>query len=192
MKRLLTLLATLMLAAPLYAAEYHIDPAHSTVGFKVKHLAISSVSGRFGSFQGAFSFDPAHVSAAATTVSIQMSSVATDEAKRDDHLRSADFFDAEKYPLMTFKSREILDATPERFKVLGDLTLHGVTRPVTLDVVYGGAVKDMYGNERAAFSATATIHRKDFDLTWNKVLETGQFVVGEDVVVSLEIEGVKQ
>jgi polyisoprenoid-binding protein YceI len=174
-----------------YAADYQIDPSHSSVVFKVKHLAISSVPGRFGDVSGTFKFDPANIEASSAEAKISVASINTMDAKRDDHLKSAEFLDIAKFPALTFKSTKIEKVSDTEFKATGDLTLHGVTKPVTLDVEYGGAAKDPWGKERAAFEARTKINRKDFGLAWSKTLETGGLVVGDDVQISLEIEGVK-
>lgn len=174
-----------------WATDYKIDPTHTSVGFKVKHLAISSVPGKFVDVKGSFSFDPAKIENAKAEAEISVASIDTNEAKRDDHLKSPDFLDAAKFPSIAFKSKKIEKVSNSEFNAVGDLTIHGVTKPVTLKVTYGGAAKDPWGNERAAFLATAKINRKEFGLTWNKVLETGGLVVGEDVEISLEVEGIK-
>ena len=193
MKRVISFLsAILFLSQAAFAANYEIDPTHSTVGFKINHLTISRVSGRFAEFKGVFSFNPVDVPASSAEAAIVVKSLNTDQAKRDEHLRSEDFFDVLKFPEMKFKSREIRDVIGEKFKVAGDLSIRGITKPVVLDVTYGGTVKDMSGAQRAAFSATTKISRKDFGLTWNKVLETGQIVVGDEVFIDLEIEGVRR
>ena len=193
MKNVLVALSTLALcSSTCLAADFSIDPDHSTIGFKVRHLAISSVAGSFGTFSGTFAYDSTDVSKSSVEASIQTKSINTSQQKRDDHLRSEDFLFVDKFSAITFKSKEIKDATPESFKVLGDLTIRGVTKPVVLDVSLGGVAKDMYGNERAAFSAVAKINRKDFGLTWNKLLETGALVVGDEVQIALEIEGIKK
>lgn len=179
-------------AGDAFAASYKIDQDHSTVGFKIKHLAISSVAGRFVEFGGTFDYDPANVKASKTEATVKVQSINTEQKKRDDHLRSEDFFNTAKFPEMIFKSKEIKDASESGFKVLGDLTIRDVTKPVTLDVTVGGVAKDPWGNERAAFSATTKINRKDFGMTWNKALETGGVVVGDEVTVTIEIEGIKQ
>jgi polyisoprenoid-binding protein YceI len=173
------------------AADYKIDPSHTSVGFKVKHLAISSVPGKFVDVKGSFSFDPAKIESSKAEAEIAVASIDTNEAKRDDHLKSPDFFDVAKFPAISFKSKQIEKVSASEFNAIGDLTIHGVTKPVTLKVIYGGAAKDPWGNERAAFLATTKINRKDFGLTWNKALETGGLLVGEDVEISLEVEGVK-
>jgi polyisoprenoid-binding protein YceI len=175
-----------------YAADYKIDPAHTTVGFSVRHLAISHVPGRFVEIDGGLSFDPANIKASKTEATIKTASITTQNQKRDDHLRSPDFFDVAKYPEMSFKSKGVQSVSDTEFKVDGDLTMHGITKPVILEVTYDGAAKDPQGKDRVAFSATAKVNRKDFGLNWNKVLETGGLVVGDEVAISLEIEAVKE
>lgn len=193
MKRQTALLATLLLAtSQAFAADYTVDPDHTSVGFKIKHLAISSVSGRFTDVKGTFSYDPAKVADAKAEATIAVKSINTEQAKRDEHLRSPDFFNVPQFPDMSFKSTKIIPGADKTFKAQGDLTIHGVTKPVTFDVTYGGETKDMYGNQRAAFEATAKINRKDFGLTWNKALETGGLVVGDDVTIMLEVEGIQK
>ncbi len=193
MKNVLVAVAALALfSSTCRAADYTIDADHSTVGFKVRHLAISSVAGSFGKFTGSFSYNPTDLSQSTVEASIDTKSINTSQQKRDDHLRGEDFLFTDKFSTISFKSKEIKDGTPESFKVVGDLTIRGVTKPVVLDVSLGGVAKDMYGNERAAFSAIAKINRKDFGLTWNKLLETGALVVGDEVQIALEIEGIKK
>ncbi len=184
---------TLFLAgAGIASAEtYNLDPAHSHVMFKVKHLGISTVTGRFEAFAGTFDFDPAKVSTGATSVTIDVGSINTDVEDRDNHLKSAEFFDAEQFPEISFTSKKVQSVDGNEFEIVGDLTIRGVTKSVTLDVELGGTVTDPWGNERAAFTATTKIDRKDFGLVWNKVLETGGLVVGNEVRISLEIEGIK-
>jgi polyisoprenoid-binding protein YceI len=191
MKKFLALTLATLLSSTCWAADYQIDPTHSSVTFKVKHLAISSVPGRFGELSGTFSFDPAKIEASKAQATLSVSSINTMDAKRDDHLKGPDFFDASKYPSITFKTNKVDKVSDAAFKAHGDLTIHGVTKPVTLDVTYGGSAKDPWGKERAAFEAKTVINRKDFGLTWNKTIETGGLVVGDEVQIALEIEGVK-
>src|SRR2546426_12165787 len=160
-------------AVPGRALDYTSDPDHSNILFKVKHLGVSTVTGRFEKFTATFDFDPQALKLASVQATIEAASLSTNVAKRDDHLRSADFLDVAKYPTITFASREVTSIKDSKFKLTGDLSLHGVTHPVVLDGSFGGAVKDPWGNERAAFTATTTIHRKDFGLTWNKTLDNG-------------------
>ena len=178
-------------AAPIGLTTYAIDPAHSDATFSVRHL-ITKVRGRFSEFAGTIAFDDSTPANSTVTFTIQAATIDTNQKDRDTHLRSADFFDVEKFPKLTFKSTRISDVSGDRFKLTGDLTIHGVTREVTLDVTSEGRGKDPWGGERAGFSATTKIKRSDFGLTCNQALETGGFVVGDDVKVSLEIEMVKQ
>jgi len=189
---LVLLAAIFLVPSSSFAANYKVDPAHSKIGFKVKHLGISYVGGAFNNYDAEFTFDPNKIEQANAKASIKVKSVDTDNKKRDDHLRSPDFFDAKDHPVMSFVSKEIKNVNGKNFTVVGDLTMNGITLPVTLDAVYKGTVTDPWGNEKAAFTAETTINRKDFGLKWNKLLETGGLVVGEEVLVSLDIQGVKQ
>ncbi len=191
MKKVLSVIAAALLPLTSFAAEYEIDPAHSSVEFKIKHLAISNVNGAFGAFEGTLSFDPTNVGASKTTAKISVDSISTENSKRDDHLKSPDFFNIAQFPALTFVSKET-SGTAESFKVKGDLTMHGVTKPVVLDVTYNGTAKDPHGNERVGFSATTSLNRKDFGLTWSKLTEAGSIVVGDEVKIALEIAGVKK
>ncbi len=184
---LLAAVPALALAAP---TAWNVDPSHSQVGFAVKHLVISNVRGEFKSYQGKIALDEADVSRSTVEATIDVNSVDTQVADRDAHLRSPDFFDVAKYPTMTFRSTRVAKAGKDRLKVTGDLTLHGVTRPVVLDVTTTPAVKGMYGETRRGFSASTRISRKEFGLTWNKLVEAGP-AVGDDVTIALELEAVK-
>lgn len=167
------------------AGTYQIDTAHSKVGFEIPHLVISTVEGRFSKFDGdivlAEKFEKSTVK-----VNIDLNSIETSNGKRDEHLKGSDFFDVAKYPQMKFEATEV-KGTPEAFQATGNLTLHGVTKKVTLDGKYLGTVADMMGNQKAAFSAKTKINRKDFGLTWNKAVEAGP-VVGDDVTIDLRIQ----
>jgi polyisoprenoid-binding protein YceI len=191
MKRLLGAICLSLIAGNSWAADFQIDPAHSSVVFKVKHLAISSVPGRFGEVSGKFSFDPSKVEASTAEATIKATSINTMDAKRDDHLKSPDFLDVSKFPAIQFKTTKIEKLSDSTFNAHGDLSIHGVTKPVVLSVVYGGSAKDPWGKERAAFEAKTSINRKDFGLTWSKSIETGGLVVGDEVQITLEIEGIK-
>ena len=169
-----------------------IDPAHSHVEFAVKHLMISTVKGRFGIVQGTIRTNDADAAQAQVDVEIDADSIDTRQEQRDAHLKSADFFDVAKFPKLTFKSTRLHDADGDAFKLTGDLTIHGVTRAVTLDVVSEGRGKDPWGGERSGFSATGKIKRSEFGLTWNQVLEAGGFAVGDDIKISLDVELIKQ
>ena len=170
---------------------WKIDPTHSHVEFAVRHLMISSVKGRFGVVEGTVVTDEGNPSAADVTVTIDTATIDTREAQRDAHLKSADFFDVEKFPTLTFRGTGVSGAG-DQFTLTGDLTLHGVTRAVTLDVTAEGRGKDPWGGDRAGYSATGKIKRSDFGLTWNQVLEAGGIAVGDEIKISLDVELVKQ
>lgn len=163
---------------------WNFDPSHSTIGFSIRHMVISKVRGRFTRWSGALVLDGD--APASTSLEIEVASIDTAEAQRDGHLRSADFFDAEAFPTISFRSTRV-DADG----LVGELTMHGVTREVTLAVEAGGRMKDPWGNERVGFSATTSINRKDFGLGWNQVLEAGGLLVGEKVDIVIEVEAIK-
>lgn len=188
-------IVALILLIPQFALaeNWKIDPAHTAVEFKIKHLMISWVKGTFTDVQGAVVFDEAEPEKAAVNVQIATASVDTGNKKRDDHLRSADFFDVASYPVMSFVSKKVTLANGIPTEINGDLTLHGETRAVTLDVEeFSPTIIDPWGNTRRGASASTTINRKDFGLTWNKALEAGGVVVGEEVRISLEVELIKE
>jgi polyisoprenoid-binding protein YceI len=176
------------LAAP---TNWSIDPSHSSTGFAVKHLVVSTVRGQFTKTGGTLRLDDADLARSSVEATIDAASIDTREPKRDEHLRSPDFFDTAKYPTITFKSTKVARAGKGQLRVTGDLTLHGVTKPVTLDVAASAEVKGMFGETRRGFSGTVKINRKDFGLTWGKVLEAGP-VVGDEVTITLDIEAVKE
>lgn len=165
-----------------------IDPSHSEVGFAVTHLMISKVRGRFATVSGTVTYDEADFSQATADVTIDAASIDTREDKRDAHLRSADFFDVERFPALTFKSRRVLGQSPRALQLTGDLTIRDVTREVVLDVEFTGAQTDPWGNQKSAFTATTTISRSAFGLTWNAALETGGVLVGDDVRIALDVQ----
>jgi polyisoprenoid-binding protein YceI len=190
--KLLTLTAILVFTAQFSSAEvYQVDPVHSQVQFTVDHLVIFKVSGSFNEYQGEIEADPATKSLKSAKAKINVASLDTREPKRDDHLRSADFFDAGNHPKMTFVSKKI-EGQGDNITVYGDLTIRGTTKEVALKGSYRGENTDPWGNIRAGFSASTVINRHDFGLSWNKALETGGFVVGDDVTINLEIQGVKK
>lgn len=175
------------------AATWQIDPDHSSFQFKVRHLMVSNVKGDFTKVKGAVTMDDKDVSNLNVQLVIDAASVNTGHAKRDEHLRAADFFDVTKYPTITFVSKKVTKAGPDRLQVIGDLTLHGVTKEITVEVEGPTSeIKDPWGNFRRGATATTKINRKDFGLTWNRVLETGGVVVGEDVDIFIEIELIKK
>ena len=169
-----------------------IDSAHSAAEFAVKHLMIATVKGHFADVAGTVVLDEADPTKSKVTVSIGVASVDTRDAKRDGHLKSPDFFDVEKFPAITFASRKLSGRVDGEFTLVGDLTIHGVTREVALKVESAGRAKDPWGGERAGFAATTKINRKDFGLTWNVALETGGVLVGDEVKIAIEVELVKQ
>jgi len=196
MKRIITLICTIIaLALPSFAvaATWSIDPEHSNVGFKVRHLMVSNVRGSFDKHTGTVDINDKDITKSKVEVSIDTTSINTNVQKRDDHLRSPDFFDVAKYPAMTFVSKKVAKAGKDKLKVTGDLTLHGVTKEVVLDVEGPSKEsKDPWGNFRRGATATTKINRKDFGLVWNKALETGGVAVGEEIQITLEIEMIKK
>ncbi|MBK5276342.1 MAG: polyisoprenoid-binding protein [Desulfuromonadales bacterium] len=196
MKRIITSIAAVVaLSLPLaaFASTWSIDPEHSNIGFKVRHLMISNVKGTFDKNSGTVDINEKDITKSKVEVTIDTDSINTNVKKRDEHLRSADFFDVAKFPTMTFVSKKVAKAGKDKLKVTGDLSLHGVTRQVVLDVE-GPSLesKDPMGKIRRGATATTRINRKDFGLVWNKALETGGVAVGEEVTITLEIEMIKQ
>jgi len=191
MRRLLTAAAILTCALgvqPAWAATYTLDADHTAVSFKVRHL-FSYVRGTFNQFEGTFEYEPGAPDTWKANAVIQADSIDTRVKERDKHLRSKDFFEVDKFPAITFVSTKVTDVTPEGAKLHGDLTIHGVTRPVVLDLAIHGAGKDPWGNVRSGFTATTAINRKDFGLTWNQALEAGKVLVGDEVEITIEVEG---
>ena len=185
----IVLALTAGMAAPAAAKEWTIDPAHTTVSFKVSHLVVSRVSGKFTEFSGTIVYDD-DLSKGSVSVTIQAASIDTDNEDRDKHLRSPDFLDAEKFPTITFRSKKVIPGEGNRFRLVGDLTIKGITREVTFDCKFGGTVTDPWGNTRMGFAATATINRQDFGVSWNKTLDTGGLVVGNEVELTIEGEAI--
>lgn len=185
----LMIAASLILAPAAGATTYSIDKDHTTVSFKIRHL-FSKVEGTFNEFSGTFEYVPGQPEQWKAEATIQAASIDTRVEKRDQHLRSADFFDVEKHPTITFKSATVTDATATSAKLHGLLTIHGVEKPAVLELAVHGEGKDPWGNVRSGFTATTRINRKDFGLTWNETLETGQLLVGEEVEITLEVEGI--
>ncbi len=172
--------------------SWKIDPAHSQIQFSIRHMMISNVRGRFENFSGVVEFDEQNPARSKVDVQIEAASVNTREAQRDGHLKSPDFFNADKYPYLTFKSKRIEKTDATHGRVVGDLTIRHITKPVVLDVEYSGQAKSPWGAVSAGFSATTKINRKDWDLTWNVALETGGVLVGDEINVSIELEIIKQ
>jgi polyisoprenoid-binding protein YceI len=171
--------------------KWNIDVVHSTVGFTVRHLMVSKVHGLFTKWKGALEFDEQTPARSKVEVQIEVNSVDTREPQRDAHLKTGDFFEAEKFPLMTFKSTSVESGAKDHFKVTGDLTLRGVTRPVVLDVEYSGRATHPQMGERAGFSAHTSINRKDFGVNFNQVLDAGGVALSEKVDINIEIEATK-
>jgi polyisoprenoid-binding protein YceI len=168
---------------------FTIDPIHTSVGFTVRHLMIAKVRGHFRSVAGTIEIPAGTDVPQAIEVTIDGSSIDTREPQRDEHLRSPDFLDVATYPMLTLRSTAI-SGSPSAFKIHGDLTIHGTTRPVVLDATFEGRATDPWGNLRAGYEATTTISRKDFGLTWNQVLEAGSVAVGDEVRIEISVEAI--
>jgi polyisoprenoid-binding protein YceI len=184
----LALPAAALAASASGPSEWKIDPAHTTVGFSVPHMVISEVEGRFREFSGDVRIDDDKPKDSKVTFVVKTASVDTDNDKRDDHLRSPDFFDSEKHPKMTFESKKIRKVGKDDYRVTGELTIRGVTRPVTLKVELSKPLKDPWGNTVRGVRVRGEIDRKDFGLTWNKVLEAGGVLVGDEVTIDIKME----
>jgi len=190
-RRIIFALAVLCLVAPglLHAAPWELDPVHTGVHFKVRHLMVSSVRGDFENVSGKIVYDEADVTKSAADITIAAASINTRVAKRDEDLRGPDFLDVAKYPAIIFKSKRVDKAGNGTLKMTGDLTIHGVTKEVVLTVEGPTpAIKDPWGNQRVGGQATAKINRKDFGLVWNAALETGGVVVGDEVEITIDLE----
>jgi polyisoprenoid-binding protein YceI len=175
-------------AAEQTRTTWKIDPTHSAVEFSVRHLMITTVRGRFTGVDGKVVNDASDPSKSSVEVVIDPATIDTREPQRDAHLRSADFFDVEKFPTLTFRSTGVEGRLGESFKLTGDLTIHGVTRPVVLDVTSEGQIKDAWGGLRSGFTATTRIKRSEFGLTWNQLLEAGGVTVSDEVKISLDVQ----
>jgi len=172
--------------------KWAVDPTHSEIGFKVKHMMFTNVSGKFANFTGEAETEGDSFENARFNFSGDTDSVTTGNTDRDGHLLSGDFFDAASNPKLTFTSTSFDKKNEGEYTLTGDLSLHGVTKPVTLDVEFGGIAKDPWGNTKAGFTITGKLNRKDFGLTWNSALETGGVLVGEEVKLNIELQFVKQ
>jgi polyisoprenoid-binding protein YceI len=172
-------------------STWNIDSSHSSVGFAVRHLMVSKVRGRFVNWRGTFGFDEDNPANTRVEIEIDADSIETKEDKRDAHLRSADFLDAEHHPKLHFRSTGVKRVDDENFEMVGDLTIRGTTRPVALTVEYAGRTKDPWGGERVGFSAHTSISRKDFGLEWNVALEAGGVLVGDKVEIQIELEAIR-
>lgn len=173
-------------------ANWRIDPNHSAAFFSVRHLMISTVRGQFNGVNGVVHFDPQRITAATVEATIDCRTLNTGVAKRDEQMRGPDFFDVKRFPLMKFKSKRVLAAGPGKLKVVGDLTINDVTREVTLDVDGPSSpVKDAQGRVKVGLSAATTINRKDFNITWNEILESGGLAVADQVTITLDVEMIR-
>lgn len=170
---------------------YAIDKSHSEATFQVRHL-VTQVRGRFSDFAGTIQFDESHPEQGSVEFTVQASSIDTNAADRDAHLRSEDFFHVDKFPTITFKSSKVTPKGANNFDVAGTLTIRGVSKDVTLPVDYLGSQKDPWGSEKAGFETAITVNRKDFGLLWNAALETGGFLVGDDVKISISVQAAAQ
>ncbi len=168
---------------------FAIDKSHSEVMFQVRHL-VTRVRGRFSDFEGALDLNEAEPEKSSVRFSVNVASIDTNESQRDQHLRSADFFHADEHPTLTFASTKIVKKSDDLFDVTGNLAVRGVTREITVPVSYLGKAKDPWGNEKVGFEAETRLNRKDFGLNWNAVLETGGFLVGDDVTISVSLQAV--
>jgi len=186
----LALLGAVALSRPAVAetAEWALDGTHSRIGFSVSHMVVSSVSGRFKQFTGKVDLDEANPAKSQVDISVKVDSIDTDDAKRDEHLRSPDFFDSKKFPTLSFKSTKITKAAGKKYKLTGDLTIHGVTKNVTLDAELSDPVKSPWGKLVRSVRLTGKVKRSDFGLKWNKTLDAGGVLVGEDVALDIQVE----
>jgi polyisoprenoid-binding protein YceI len=174
-------------------SSYQIDPAHSSAQFKVRHLMISNVKGEFDKVIGTVNYDPANPAASTVEATIEAASISTRDPQRDAHLKSPDFFDVEKFPVITFKSKEVIATGSDSFEVIGDLTMHGVTNKVALSVEeFTEEAKDPWGNVRRGATAKTRVLRKDFGMSFNLALEAGGFMVGDDVDITIDVELIRQ
>lgn len=183
--------ATENLGLAAVAGTWTIDPTHTTIGFSVRHAMVSKVRGTFGEFAGSLTIDGSDLTASSAELTIQAASIDTGNADRDGHLASPDFLDVENFPTLTFTSTGVVVDGPD-VALTGDLTIHGVTRPVTVNYEYVGSSIDPFGFTRVGFEGTAKISRKDFGLVWNAALETGGVLVGDEITLILDVEAVKQ
>ncbi len=191
-KALLTTLMSFSLISSCFAADrFEIDNDHSSVAFAVKHLVLSNAKGNFKNFNGIITYDPKDITKSSVNVSIKVDSIDTDNEKRDEHLKTAEFFDAAKYPEITFVSKQIKKAKGNNnYICIGNLTMHGVTKQISLPFQITGLIKGMKGESRLGANAAITLNRKDFGLNWNKTMDNGGLVIGEQVKVSLEVEAI--
>lgn len=191
-RQIFSVLPILLAVGSMAAADsWTIDKAHSKVGFAVRHMVIATVTGSFGDYDGTITVDGDKAETAVIDITVKVASINTDNGKRDEHLRSADFFNVEQYPTMHFKSKKITVNPDSTFAMVGDLTMKDVTKDVTLTGKFQGKIDDPWGNLRAGFTASGTINRQDFNVAWSNALKDGSLVVSNNVDINLEIELVK-
>ncbi|MER5972627.1 YceI family protein [Streptomyces sp. NPDC002055] len=186
--------AAVLEADPALAAltgDYTIDPAHSTIGFTVRHAMVTNVRGAFGDYEGTLRLDGGDPARSGASLDVRIASVDTGIADRDGHLRGGDFFDAERFPLMTFRSTAAERTGGDSYRITGDLTIKDVTRPLAIDLEFHGSATDVYGNERVGFEGGAEILRSDWGLTWNAALETGGVMVSDKVKLTFDISAIR-
>lgn len=174
------------------SGTYTLDPAHTSLGFVARHAMITKVRGSFTDIAGSITLDVANPTASSATLTMQVASVETGNAQRDEHLRNNDFFDAPKFPEITFTSTDVKQTSDTTFDVTGDLTIKDVTKPVTVNWEFTGAATDPFGNDRVGFEGSATINRKDWGLDWNAPLSAGGVLVSEKITLTLEVSAIKQ
>ncbi|WP_438291487.1 YceI family protein [Streptomyces sp. HUAS TT7] len=191
--------ATLDTAAPVkvdpalaaLSGTYTIDPAHSSIGFTVRHAMVTNVRGSFTEHEGTLTLDGENPGASSASIDVKIASIDTGIADRDGHLRSGDFFDAEQFPVMSFRSTEAKELGGDKYRIVGDLTIKDVTRPLSIDLEFNGSATDPYGNQRIGFEGSAEILRSDWGLTWNAALETGGVMVSDKVKLTFDISAIK-
>src|SRR5919206_2391621 len=189
MKKLVSLAVVALLSTALFAqTKWNVDPVHSSVKFNVSHLVISEVEGTFKVYNGSLLAPQPDFNNAAVDFAVDVNSINTDNEMRDKHLKSDDFFNSEKFPKMTFKSTSFKKVAGNKYALMGNLTIRNVTKPVKFDVVYGGTVKDAYGNIKSGFKASTVINRYDYNLKYNSLTEAGGATVGKDVTLDLKLE----
>jgi len=190
MLKKIVLTSALILATALgsQAQTWNFDKAHSNIGFSAKHMLIANVRGQFQDYEGMVSFDGKDLENGSAEITIDVKSINTNNERRDNHLRSSDFFEVDQFPIISFKSTKITKTGENEFQMTGDLTIKGITKPVTLDCVFNGMITDPRGNLRAGFDATGTIKRHDFDIAWDNKLQDGSFIVGEDIKLDIHAE----
>ncbi|OKK06716.1 polyisoprenoid-binding protein [Streptomyces sp. CB03234] len=186
-----TATATVDPALAALTGTYTIDPAHSSIGFTARHAMVTNVRGAFTDYEGILNLDGSDPAASSASIDVRIPSIDTGSADRDGHLRGADFFDAERFPLMTFRSTSAEALGGTDYRITGDLTIKGVTKPITIDLEFNGAAKDPFGNERVGFEGKAELLRSEWGLTWNAALETGGVLVSDKIKLTFEISAIK-